>query len=74
MSDQPPPKPPFDPVRGAFVLLFAMTLGLIANSLMLQVGCAVFQVTSMCERSTDNMKDVALELITAIALLVSQRK
>jgi hypothetical protein len=73
MTDQPP-RPPFDPIHGAFVLLLAMTLGLIANSLMLQVGCAVFQVASMCERSTDNMKDVALELITAIALLVSQRK
>jgi hypothetical protein len=72
MSDQPP-KPPWDPIRGAYVLLLAMVLGLIANSLLLLAGC-MLGVQPMCERNTDNLRQVALEVITAIALLVSQRR
>jgi hypothetical protein len=71
--NETPPKPPFDPVRGAFVLLMAMVLGLIANSLLLLAGC-MLGVQLMCERNTDNLRQVALEVITAIALLVSQRR
>lgn len=68
------PKPPFDPIQGAWVLLLCMVLGLIANSLFLLWGCGVLQVQAMCERSTDNLKDIAMEVITAIALLISQRR
>lgn len=69
-----PPKPPFDPIRGAWVLLFAMVLGLIANSLFLLYGCSVLQVAAMCERNTDNLREISMEVITAIALLISQRR
>ena len=67
------PKPPFDPIWGAYVLLLAMVIGLIANSLGLLAGCAL-GVVAMCERNTDNLRQVALEVITAIALLISQRR
>jgi hypothetical protein len=67
------PRPPFDPMRGAYVLLLAMVLGLIANSLLLLAGC-MLGIQSMCEHNTDNLRQVALEVITAIALLVSQRR
>ena len=70
---EPAPKPPWDPLKGAWILLLALVLGLIANSLGLQLGCA-FGVQAMCERNTDNLRQVALEVITAIALLVSQRR
>jgi hypothetical protein len=31
-------------------------------------------VQAMCERTGNNLRDVALELITAIAVLLSQRR
>jgi hypothetical protein len=66
-------KPPWDPIFGAWVLLLTMVIGLIANSLGLLVGCAL-GVQALCQRDTDNLRQVALEVITAIALLISQRR
>jgi hypothetical protein len=68
------PKPPFDPIWGAWVLLLALVVTVAANSAFLFVGCAVFQVQAMCERTGNNLKDITLELITAIAVLVSVRR
>jgi hypothetical protein len=70
----PPPKPPFDPVRGAFILLLALVLALFVNTAFNFVGCAVFHEPTICARTGGNLRDVALELITAIAVLVSQRR
>ena len=70
---QRPPKPPFDPIFGAWILLLAMVVGLIGNSLGLLVGCA-FGVQGLCDRNGDNLRQVALEVLTAIALLISQRR
>lgn len=67
-------KPPFDPVQGAFWLILALIVTLAANTAFLFVGCAVLSVQSMCERTGNNLRDVALELITAIAVLLSQRR
>lgn len=69
-----PPRPPFDPVFGAWLLILALILTLAANSAFLFVGCAVLQVQSMCEKTGNNLRDVALELVTAIAVLLSQRR
>jgi hypothetical protein len=71
---QPPPKPPFDPVWGAFVLLLALVLGVLANTLFLFLGCAVFHEPTICARTGGNLRDVALELITAVAVLISARR
>jgi hypothetical protein len=67
-------KPPWDPVRGAWVLLMALVVTVAANSVFLFLGCAIFQVAAMCERTGNNLKDITLELITAIAVLVSVRR
>jgi hypothetical protein len=67
-------EPPFDPIKGAWILLLAVIGGLIADSLLLLYGCAVMQVAALCERNTDNLRQVSLEAMTAIALLISQRR
>lgn len=64
---------PWDPLKGAWWLLMALVIGLIANSLGLLVGCA-FGVQGLCDRNGDNLRQVALEVLTAIALLISQRR
>jgi hypothetical protein len=69
-----PPKPPWDPVWGAWILLLALVLGVILNTVFIFVGCAVFHEPTICARTGGNLRDVALELITAIAVLVSQRR
>jgi hypothetical protein len=75
MKETPrPPKPPFDPLWGAWVLLLALVLGVIANAMLIFVGCAIFHEPTICARSGDNLRDVTLELITAIAVLVSQKR
>lgn len=65
---------PWDPVKGAWIVLMALVMGVILNTVMLFVGCAVFHEQSFCERSGNNLRDVTLEIITAVAVLVSQRR
>lgn len=69
-------KPPFDfdPVYGAFILILALIVTLAANSMIILVGCAFFQVQAMCEKTGNNLKDIAVELVAAIAILISQRR
>lgn len=67
-------KPPFDPIYGAWILILALILTLAANTAFLFVGCAILSVQAMCERTGNNLKDVALELVAAIAVLLSQRR
>jgi hypothetical protein len=73
MSQQPP-KPPWDPVFGAWILLVMLVLGVLANSAFLFVGCAVFHEPTICARTGGNLRDVTLELITAVAVLISARR
>jgi hypothetical protein len=68
------PRPPFDPIRGAWILLLALIATVAANTAFLFVGCAILSVQAMCERTGNNLKDITLELITAIAVLVSVRR
>lgn len=56
------------------MLLLALILALFANTAFLFVGCAVFHEPTICARTGTNIRDVALELVTAIAVLVSQRR
>jgi hypothetical protein len=67
-------KPPFDPLWGAWVLLLALVSVVGINSGFLFVGCAVMHEPTICARTGSNLRDIALELVTAIAVLVSQRR
>lgn len=71
---EPPPKPPFDPIWGAWVLLLAMVGAVFANTVFLFVGCAFMHEPTICARTGNNLRDVTLELITALAILVSQKR
>lgn len=72
MDDEPPRR--FDPVWGAFVLLLVLVGAVFANTVFLFLGCAVFHEPTICARTGNNLRDVTLELITAMAILVSQRR
>jgi hypothetical protein len=65
-------KEPFDPLRGAFILIAGL-IGLVAlTNLMIFVGC-ILNIESLCTRQV-NTGQVTLELITAIAVLIAARK
>ena len=68
------PPPEFDPVRGAWLLLLALVLTVALNTAFLFVGCAVLAVQAMCEKTGESLRDVTLEIITAIAVLIGTRK
>ena len=72
MDDEPPRR--FDPVWGAWILLLGLLVAVFLNSVFLFVGCAVFHEPTICARTGNNLRDVTLELITALAILVSQRR
>lgn len=65
---------PKDPVFLAWIVLMALVLGVILNTVLLFLGCAEFHEQSFCERTGNNLRDVTLEIITAVAVLVSQRR
>ena len=71
MDDEPPK---FDPIWGAWVLLLALVGAVFMNTVFLFVGCAVFHEPTICARTGSNLRDVTLELITALAILVSQKR
>lgn len=52
----------------------ALVMGVILNTVLLFLGCAVLHEQSFCERTGNNLRDVTLEIITAVAVLVSQRR
>jgi hypothetical protein len=64
-----PPKPPFDPIWGAWVILLGL-LGTIAlQQLLIFAGC-LFGVQAMCTRTGETLTSVALEVLTAVAILL----
>lgn len=66
-----PPKKDFDPVKGAFWLLLALVFGLLLNSIFLFVGCAVLRVDAVCDKTGANITTVGMEILTAVAILIS---
>jgi hypothetical protein len=67
-------KPPIDPITGAWWLMLALIATVALNTVFLFVGCAILGVAAMCERTGNNLRDVTLELLAAIAILVTQRR
>jgi hypothetical protein len=65
-------KEPFDPLRGAFLLIAGLICLIALTNLMIFAGC-VLKVETLCTRPT-NIGQVTLELITAIAVLIAARK
>ena len=63
-----------DPVRGAWILLLALIGGVVLNSAFLFIGCAILVVPQMCAHTGEGLRDVTLEIITAISVLIAAGK
>jgi hypothetical protein len=68
-----PPKPPFDPVWGAWIVLLLLVGAVLLQQVLVFVGC-LLGVQPMCTRRGENLSAVALEVLTAIAVLISARR
>jgi hypothetical protein len=67
------PKPPFDPVWGAWILLLAMVIVVIVGQTYIFAGC-MLGATGMCTRPTENLSNIAMEILTAVAILVGVKR
>jgi len=63
-----------DPIRGAWILLLALVIGVFASGVLIWVGCAVLHEPSMCARSGAGLRDITLEIVTAISVLIAAGK
>lgn len=68
-------KPPFDPIRGAWIILLAL-LGLLAfNTALVFVACSVLRSDVVCQRWTgENATSLGVEVLAAIAILIGAAK
>jgi hypothetical protein len=65
-------KDPFDPLRGAFLLIAGLICLIALTNLLIFTGC-ILRVDTLCTRPV-NIGQVTLELITAISVLIAARK
>lgn len=63
---------PFDPLKGAFLLIAGLICLLALTNLFIFLGC-ILKAETLCTRPV-NISQVTLELITAIAVLIAARK
>lgn len=73
MTEAKPPRPPFDPVRGAWILLMLMIVAVFANSVFIFIGC-LEHIEAACNRSGVQLRDLGTELIAAVAVLIAARR
>lgn len=71
MADDP--KPPFDPVWGAWILILAMIFVVVLGQVLIFIGC-IAGAQTMCERNTGNLSQIAMEILTAVAILISVKR
>jgi hypothetical protein len=63
---------PFDPVKGAFIVLILLVAGVLSSSAFIFVGC-FYSIAALCDRGA-GIKDVTLEIITVLAIILGARK
>jgi hypothetical protein len=61
---------PFDPVKGAWVLLLLLIVAVLLQQVLVFVGC-LFGVQAMCTRTGENLSSVAGEVLASVALLIA---
>jgi hypothetical protein len=64
------PKEPIDPVFMAFVLLLCLIGMVVLGQLLIFTGCLLGR-EQLCARSTENLTSVSVEVLAAVALLIS---
>jgi hypothetical protein len=61
---------PFDPVKGAWVLLMLLVGAVALQQVLVFTGC-VLGVQAMCTRTGENLAAVSGEVLAAVALLIA---
>lgn len=62
-----------DPIKAAWSLLLVLLIMIFLQSVMIFLACAEWKIASTCDRGS-GIKDVTLEVVTAIAILIGARK
>jgi hypothetical protein len=63
-------KDPFEPIWGAWVLLLCLIGMVVLGQLYIFLGCILGR-EQLCARSTENLTSVSVEVLAAVALLIS---
>jgi hypothetical protein len=64
---------PFDPVRGAWLLLMALIGAVALQQVLVFAGC-ILGAQAMCTRTGENLSNIAVEVLASIAVLISLGK
>jgi hypothetical protein len=64
------PGGPFDPVRGAWLLLAMLVGAVLLQQVLVFAGC-MMGVEAMCTRSGENLVSITGEVLAAVAVLIS---
>lgn len=71
MTDEPPPKLPFDIARAGMLLLAALIIGALAMSLIVTLRCTVWFIPACLERPWGEMiRDWLSETIPVLVALI----
>ena len=60
---------PFDPVRGAWIILIMLIGAVIMQPVLVFAGC-MLGAQAMCTRSGENLVEITGEVLVAVALLI----
>jgi hypothetical protein len=63
-------KDPFEPIWGAWVLLLCLIGMVVLGQLYIFLGCILGR-EQLCARSTENLTSVSVEVLAAVAQLIS---
>lgn len=61
-------RPPFDPVRGAFAILFLVVLGSLFLGIGVEIGC-IYGIADLCSRGA-GLKEVIGDIVALVALML----
>jgi hypothetical protein len=61
---------PFDPVRGAWLLLATLVFAVLLQQVLVFAGC-MMGAQAMCTRSGENLVSITGEVLAAVAVLIS---
>lgn len=68
----PPPREPFDAVKGAFIVLVLLVCGLVLATSGILAGC-FYGIAPLCEKGS-GVNDVTQQIITVLAIILGARR
>lgn len=64
---------PWDPLKGAWILLLTMIGALFLLAVLQFVGCVFFHSEATCAKG-EGLRDLGMEVLAAVLVLLAQRR